>query len=139
MAALGYTWLLWSVGPERDSQGANIKTVLQAKYPGGDLDKFYVYDATNGTLFKTGHIGVYKGASVVQIENFENFYGDRVLNDNEILIIGQNAGRLTYYGNTPKTQVLAQQAFYQRWETARDAGMSLFGAESGRIGRIILT
>jgi len=96
-------------------------------------------DNVREQLFSTGQIGIYKGAPVVQVENFENFYGDRVLPDNEIWLVGQNAGRLTYYGNSPKTQVLAQQAFYQRWETARDAGMSLFGAESGRIGRIVLT
>jgi hypothetical protein len=27
----------------------------------------------------------------------------------------------------------------RRWETARDAGMLLFGAPRGRIGRIVLT
>jgi len=96
-------------------------------------------DNVREQLFQTGQIGAYKGAPVVQVENFEDFYGDDVLPDNEIWIIGRNAGRLTYYGNTAKAQVLRMEAFYWRWETARDAGMSLFGAEDGRIGRIILT
>jgi len=96
-------------------------------------------DIVKNQLFQTGQIGTYKGAAVVQIENFEDFYGDLVLPNDELWIVGRNAGRLTYYGNQPKVQVLNLESFYQRWETARDAGMKLFGAEAGRLGRIILT
>ena len=96
-------------------------------------------DIVKDGLFRTGQIGAYKGAPVVQIENFEDFYGDLVLPKDELWVVGRNAGRLTYYGSQAKVQVLAREAFYQRWETARDAGMSLFGAEAGRLGRIILT
>lgn len=90
-------------------------------------------------VFRTGQIGQYKGASVVQVENFEDFYGNRVLPDNELWIVAQNAGRLTYYGNSPRVGVLRRPSFYQRWETARDAGMLLYGVQHGRLGRIILT
>ena len=54
-------------------------------------------------------------------------------------LIAQNAGRLTYYGNTPRVAVLRRPSFYQRWETARDAGMLLYGVQHGRLGRIRLT
>jgi len=90
-------------------------------------------------VFRTGQIGQYKGSPVVQIENFEDFDGSLALSDDELWIVGQNAGRLTYYGNQAKTQVLQLPAFRQRWETARDAGMLLYGAEQGRLGRVILT
>lgn len=89
-------------------------------------------------IFNTGQIGVYKGRAVVQVENFENFEGRFVLPNDELWIVGNNAGRLTYYGDQ-KTQVLPREAFYQRWESARDAGMLLYGAPKGRIGRIVLT
>lgn len=90
-------------------------------------------------IFLTGQIGQYKSYAVVTVENFENFAGERVLPDDELWIVGQNAGRLTYYGSTAKVQQLAQPSFMLRWETARDAGMLLYGAAKGRIGRIKLT
>jgi len=89
-------------------------------------------------VFRTGQIGQYKGYSAVQVENFEDFAGNFVLPNDELWIVGQNAGRLTYYGDTAKVQQLQLPSFMLRWETARDAGMLLYGAAKGRIGRIKL-
>jgi hypothetical protein len=71
--------------------------------------------------------------------NFENFEGQFVLPNDELWIVGRNAGRLTYYGASAKVQQLRLPSFYFRWETARDAGMLLYGAPKGRLGRIVLT
>lgn len=90
-------------------------------------------------VFRTGFIGVYKGYPVVQVDNFEDFGGNFVLPNDELWIVGQNAGRLTYYGAAAKVQQLQLPSFMRRWETARDAGMLLYGASKGRIGRIVLT
>lgn len=90
-------------------------------------------------IFNTGQIGQYKGYSVVQVENFEDFNGNFVLPNDEIWIVGRNAGRLTFYGNTAKVQQLRLPSFFGRWETARDAGILLYGAAKGRVGRIVLT
>jgi hypothetical protein len=90
-------------------------------------------------IFRTGQIGVYKGYPVIEVENFEDFAGNLVLPTNELWIVGQNAGRLTYFGGQAKVQQLARPAFYVRWETARDAGMLLYGINRGRAGRIVLT
>lgn len=89
-------------------------------------------------VFRTGQIGVYKGTAVVEVENFEDFAGNKVLPSDELWVVGNNAGRLTYYGSTPKTQQLPRPSFYVRWETARDAGMLVI-ADRGRLGRIKLT
>jgi hypothetical protein len=96
-------------------------------------------DAVAERVFNTGQIGQYKGYAVVQVENFEDFNGRFVLPNDELWVVGQNAGRLTYYGDTAKVQQLQLPSFMRRWETARDAGMLLFGATKGRIGRIKLT
>lgn len=90
-------------------------------------------------IFNTGQIGQYKGYPVVQVENFEDFNGHFVLPDDELWVVGKKAGRLTYYGNVAKVQQLALHSFYKRWETARDAGLLLYGAQKGRVGRIVLT
>lgn len=90
-------------------------------------------------IFRTGQIGVYKGAPVVQVVNSEDFAGFKRLPNDELWLVGRRAGRLTYYGNQPKTQTLPRPSFYVRWETARDAGMLLYGAQKNRIGRIKLT
>lgn len=90
-------------------------------------------------IFRTGQIGTYKGYPVVEVENFEDFSGNLVLPTNELWIVGQNAGRLTYYGADAKVQQLPRPAFYVRWETAKDAGLLLYGIGRGRLGRIILT
>lgn len=90
-------------------------------------------------VFRTGQIGVYKGVPVVQVGNSEDFEGFKRLPTDELWLVGRRAGRLTYYGATPKVQTLPRPSFYVRWETARDAGMLLYGNEKGRIGRIKLT
>jgi hypothetical protein len=90
-------------------------------------------------IFQTGQIATYKGYPIVQVENFENFEGNFVLPNDELWIIGRNAGRLTYYGAQAKVQQLKLPSFWFRWETARDAGMLLYGAGKGRVGRIVLT
>jgi hypothetical protein len=90
-------------------------------------------------LFEQGQIATYKGFPIVQVENFENFEGQFVLPNDELWIVGRNAGRLTYYGAAAKVQQLRLPSFYFRWETARDAGMLLYGAAKGRLGRIVLT
>lgn len=90
-------------------------------------------------VFATGQIATYKGYPVVQIENFENFEGNFVLPNNELWVIGRNVGRLTYYGAQAKVQQLKLPSFMFRWETARDAGMLLYGAPKGRLGRVVLT
>jgi hypothetical protein len=96
-------------------------------------------DNISEQVFRTGAIGVYKGYQVAQIQNFENFEGTFVLPNDELWIVGKKAGRLTYYGDTAKVQQLQLPSFRGRWETARDAGMLLYGADKGRIGRIKLT
>jgi hypothetical protein len=90
-------------------------------------------------LFRTGIIGQYKGYPIVQVENFEDFAGNFVLPNDELWLVGRRAGRLTYYGNQAKVQQLQLPSFMRRWETALDAGMLLFGAPKGRIGRVVLT
>lgn len=90
-------------------------------------------------IFDTGQVGVYKGYGVVQVKNFQDFAGNFVLPNNELWLVGQNAGRLTYFGDTAKVQQLALPSFFRRWETARDAGMLLYGIGRKRIGRIRLT
>jgi hypothetical protein len=89
-------------------------------------------------VFRTGQIGQYKGYPVVQVENFEDFAGNYVLPNDELWIVGRRAGRLTFYGNEAKVQTLQLPSFFLRWETAKDAGMLLYGAQKGRIGRIKL-
>jgi hypothetical protein len=90
-------------------------------------------------IFRTGVIGVYKGYPVANVENFEDFAGNFVLPNDELWIVGKTTGRLTYYGEQAKVQQLQLPSFMRRWETARDAGMLLYGAEKGRLGRIVLT
>lgn len=90
-------------------------------------------------VFRTGVIAGYKGYPIVQVENFENFAGDFVLPNDELWLVGRNAGRLTYYGAVAKVQQLRLPSFFLRWESARDAGMSLYGIGRNRLGRIVLT
>lgn len=90
-------------------------------------------------IFNAGQVGVYKGYPVVEVENFEDFAGNLVFPVNEIWVVGQNAGRLTYFGDVPKVQQLARSGFYTRWESAQDAGLLLYGVGRGRVGRIQFT
>lgn len=90
-------------------------------------------------IFQDGTISQYKGYPIVQLSNWEDFEGRFVLPNDELYIIGKNAGRLTWYGPSAKSQVLQLPSFYRRFESARDVGMAIYGAPKGRIGRIVLT
>lgn len=90
-------------------------------------------------IFNAGQVGLYKSYPIVEVENFENFDGNLVLPVNELWLVGQNCGRLTYYGNDAKVQQLARSGFYVRWETAKPAGLLLYGVGRGRLGRIVFT
>lgn len=95
--------------------------------------------AMQDRIFQSGVIAQYKGYPVLQLANWEDFEGKFVLPNNELYIIGRNAGRVTWFGNTPKVQTLQLPSFYKRWETARDVGISVYGAAKGRVGRVVLT
>lgn len=90
-------------------------------------------------IFNAGQVGLYKGYPVVEVENFENYAGNLVMPVNELWVVGQNAGRLTYFGNQAKVQQLARPGFYVRWESAQSAGILLYGIGRGRVGRIVFT
>lgn len=90
-------------------------------------------------IFNAGQVGLYKGYPIVEVENFEDFSGNLVLPVNEIWVVGQNSGRLTYFGQDPKVQQLPRSGFYVRWESAKDAGMLLYGIGRGRLGRLVFT
>ena len=95
--------------------------------------------AMQDRIFQTGVIAQYKGYPVVQLANWEDFQGAFEIPNNELYILGKNCGRITYYGNTVKSQVLQRPSFYLRWEWARDLGISVYGASKGRMGRVVLT
>lgn len=90
-------------------------------------------------IFTAGQVGVYKGYGLVEVENWEDFAGNLQIPVNEIWVVGQNAGRLTYFGGDAKVQQLPRPGFYVRWETAKPAGMLLYGIGRGRLGRIVFT
>ena len=90
-------------------------------------------------IFTAGQVGVYKGYGLVEVENWEDFSGNLQIPVNEIWVVGQNAGRLTYYGPDAKVQQLPRSGFYVRWETEKEAGMLLYGIGRGRLGRIVFT
>jgi hypothetical protein len=95
-------------------------------------------DNISEQVFRTGEIGGYKGYPAVQVENYEDMDGNFVLPDDELWLVGRNSGRLTYYGSSAKVQIIREKSFMQRWESARDAGMLLYGVGRGRIGRVKL-
>jgi hypothetical protein len=90
-------------------------------------------------IFTAGQVGVYKGYGLVEVENWEDFAGNLQIPVNEIWVVGQNCGRLVYFGADAKVQQLAQSGFYVRWETEKEAGMLLYGIGRGRLGRIVFT
>lgn len=122
----------------RSSGQATIVGTMLALRQLANIGLTYGY-AIQEQIFKSGTIANYKGIPCVALVNFEDFEGAFELPNDEVWIIGKNAGRVTYYGNTAKVQVLQEKSFYRRMETARDVGISVYGAAKGRIGRIVLT
>jgi hypothetical protein len=123
---------------ERAKSGVSILGTLSSLTPFAKIGAQFSENVAD-QVFKTGGIGVYKGVPLVQVENFEDFAGNLVLPTDEVLIVGRNAGRLTFYGADAKVQQLNERSFRIVWETARDAGMLLHGASKGRLGRLKLT
>lgn len=96
-------------------------------------------DQLSDQYYRTGKIGVYKGVPLVQVNNYEDQFGSLVLPDDELWIVGENAGRLTWFGSTIRTQTQQLAGFHRRLEVEREAGMRLWGGDRGRLARIIWT
>jgi hypothetical protein len=123
---------------ERAKSGLTIMGTQSALSPFAKIGAQFSQDIAT-KVFQTGEVGVYKGYPLVRVENFEDFAGNLVIPTDEVLIVGRNAGRLTFYGADAKVAQLQERSFRIVWETARDAGMLLHGASKGRLGRIKLT
>lgn len=120
------------------SEGVSILGTTTALKPLANIGAAFNVDVAK-QVWDTGQVGQYFGVPLVKVQNFQDWKGRFVVPKDEIWIVGRNAGRLTLYGDTAKVSQLLQEAFQIRWETARDAGMLLYGADKGRIGRIKLT
>jgi hypothetical protein len=62
-----------------------------------------------------------------------------VLPNDELWFVGQNAGRLTYYGAAGQGPAASASVLHAALGDGARRGMLLFGAQRGRIGRMILT
>ncbi len=128
------------IDPISDRSSGNI-SILGSRSALAPLEKLGAEFSENlgERYFLTGQIGVYKGVRLVKTQNYEDASGNLVLPDDELWIVGENAGRLTWFGTEVRTQTQQLAAFHRRLEVARDAGMRLWGAERGRVGRIVWT
>jgi hypothetical protein len=93
---------------ERAKSGVSILGTLSSLTPFAKIGAQFSENVAD-QVFKTGGIGVYKGVPLVQVENFEDFAGNLVLPTDEVLIVGRNAGRLTFYGADAKVQQLNER------------------------------
>lgn len=123
---------------EKSNGRVTILGSRTALAPFGPLSTKYS-DQLSDQFYRTGVIGVYKGINLVQVNNYEDEFGRLVLPDNELWIVGENAGRLTWFGSNVRVQTQILPSFHRRLEVAREAGMRLWGGDRGRLGRIVWT
>ena len=63
-------------------------------------------DATKEQIEKTGTLGMYRGANLVMLEEFNDADGEPVIDDNQIFIVCQKAGHIDDFGELRNREII---------------------------------
>lgn len=86
----------------------------------------------NEEIRQRGRLGVYRGANIVQINNYVDEDGEQYLPDNELYVFGGNVGRVVNYGGLQVKTWDENTVDYRHYRARRDTGVSILYPEQAR-------
>lgn len=84
-----------------------------------------------------GRLGVYRGASVVQVRNWKDEDGASFIPDDELYVIGDDAGMFAMYGGLKAKEYVEQDNWYWHYIGRQDFGGVVHRPERAR--RLVIT
>lgn len=90
---------------------------------------------TNEDLLRRGQVGVYKGANVVELKNYLDADGNSFFPNNELFVIGRNAGKTAFFGGPQVKEFLEDDSWHWHYILKQSVGVSI--VRSDRIRRIV--
>ena len=79
-----------------------------------------------------GRLGVYRGASVVQVKNYKDEDGTSFIPANEMYVVGDDAGRFATYGGLKSKEYVEDDNWYWHYVGRQDFGGVLHRPERAR-------
>jgi hypothetical protein len=81
---------------------------------------------------KRGRLGVYRGASVVQVMNWKDEQGTSFIPANEMYVVGDDAGLFAMYGGLKSKEYVEDDNWYWHYIGRQDFGGVLHRPERAR-------
>jgi hypothetical protein len=81
---------------------------------------------------KRGRLGVYRGASVVQVKNWKDEDGESFIPANEMYVVGDDAGLFAMYGGLKSKEYVEDDNWYWHYVGRQDFGGVLHRPERAR-------
>ena len=83
-------------------------------------------------LRKTGRLGVYRGANIVQLKNWTDEDNAPYVPEDELFIFGGYAGRFAFYGGEKVKTWTENKTDFRHYKSRRDLGGAIFHPEALR-------
>jgi hypothetical protein len=94
-------------------------------------------DATLRDIERTGSLGIYRGAQMVKIDQFQDADDVDLIKDNEIYVISQKAGHIDDFGELRNREIVDAEHDELSVKIQQMWGMTILHAE--KMGRIVIS
>lgn len=137
-ASLGATALNTAIRQVRDESESGVITLYGRSTMVDQIADFTGFaDEALEEIRARGRLGVYRGASVVQVRNWKDENGVSFIPANELYVVSQDAGTFAMYGGLKAKEYVEQDNWYWHYIGRQDFGGAL--PHSERVRRFVDT
>jgi hypothetical protein len=84
---------------------------------------------TQEEIRQKGVLGVYRGATIITLKNYEDEEGDAFIPNNELWVIAPDVGKFAFYGGLQSKEFTELDNWYWHYLARRDAGLMIHHPE----------
>jgi hypothetical protein len=95
-----------------------------------DFDGFS--NETQEEIRQKGVLGIYRGAPIVSLKNYQDEEGDPFVPANELLVIAKDVGKFAFYGGLKSKEYVEPDNWYWHYLARRDTGILVHHPERVR-------
>ena len=132
-AGLGKTALDNAISAVRDESKLGEVTIIGRPTMVDQICDFDGFgNETKEEIRQKGVLGVYHGASIVSLKNFKDEDGNAYIPNNELWVLGRDAGKFTFYGGMLSKEFTELDNWYWHYLGRRDSGLMIHRPERSR-------
>lgn len=96
------------------------------------LDFASYSDVTKDAIARTGRLGGYFGADIIELENYQDEDGLPYITDDEVYVVGGNLGLFGVFGGSRVKQWAEDKVDYHHFKSRRDVGGAVYRPQFAR-------